>query len=106
MRDADGKPRVCDGAWISYYTGRGEENGEGFGKLTAGYGSRPNPSEDGGKIGPEFTFGITMDETFIHPSATLFNRQALHYSSDVYTASVPAINALDAYATAASLRSE
>jgi alpha-galactosidase len=27
MRNADGKPRVCDGAWISYYTGRGEENG-------------------------------------------------------------------------------
>ncbi|HBN74858.1 MAG TPA: hypothetical protein DD473_03350, partial [Planctomycetaceae bacterium] len=51
MRDTDGKPRVCDGAWISYYTGRGEQNGEGFGKLTAGYGSRPNPAEDGGKIG-------------------------------------------------------
>jgi hypothetical protein len=67
MRDADGKPRVCDGAWISYYTGRGEENGEGFGKLTAGYGSRRKPSEDGGKIGPEFTFGITMDETFEEP---------------------------------------
>jgi hypothetical protein len=67
MRNADGKPRVCDGAWISYYTGRGEENGEGFGKLTAGYGSRPKPSEDGGKIGPEFTFGIAMDETFEEP---------------------------------------
>ena len=67
MRNADGTPRICDGAWISYYTGRGEENGEGFGKLTAGYGSRPNPSEDGGKIGPEFTFGITMDEAFEEP---------------------------------------
>lgn len=67
MRNADGTPRICDGAWISYYTGRGEENGEGFGKLTAGYGSRPNPSEDGGKIGPEFTFGITMDDTFEEP---------------------------------------
>jgi len=67
MRGEDGKPRVCDGAWISYCTGRGESNGEGFGKLTAGYGSRSNPSEDGGKIGPEFTFGITMDETFEEP---------------------------------------
>jgi hypothetical protein len=67
MRNAEGKPHICDGAWISYYTGRGEENGEGFGKLTTGYGSRPNPSEDGGKIGPEFTFGITMDETFEEP---------------------------------------
>ena len=67
MRNEDGAPRVYDGAWISYYTGRGEENGEGYGKLTAGYGSRPNPSEDGGKIGPEFTFGITMDEAFEEP---------------------------------------
>ena len=62
MRGADGKPAVCDGAWISYFTGAGEEeNGEGHGKLTAGYGSRRNPKEDGGKIGPEFTFGLTMD---------------------------------------------
>ena len=67
MRNADGTPRICDGAWISYYTGRGEENGEAHGKLTAGYGSRPNPSEDGGKIGPEFTFGIAMDEAFEEP---------------------------------------
>lgn len=67
MRNADGTPRICDGVWISYYTGRGEENGEGYGKLTAGYGSRPNPSEEGGKIGPEFTFGITMDEAFEEP---------------------------------------
>lgn len=62
MRGPDGQPRVCEHAWISYYTGRGDENGEGFGRLTAGYGSRPNPQESGGKIGPEFTFGITMDE--------------------------------------------
>ncbi|MCA9178558.1 MAG: hypothetical protein KDB14_29055 [Planctomycetales bacterium] len=67
MRNAEGTPRICDGAWISYYTGRGEENGEGYGKLTAGYGSRPNPSEDGGKIGPEFTFGIMMDDAFEEP---------------------------------------
>ena len=67
MRNADGTPRICDGAWISYYTGRGEENSEAHGKLTAGYGSRPNPSEDGGKIGPEFTFGIAMDEAFEEP---------------------------------------
>ena len=67
MRNADGTPHVCDGAWITYFTGKGENNGEGFGKLTTGYGSRPNPAEDGGKIGPEFTFGITMDETFEEP---------------------------------------
>ncbi len=67
MRTADGSPRVCDGVWISYLTGRGENNGEGFGRLTTGYGSRPNPTEDGGKIGPEFTFGIRMDEAFEEP---------------------------------------
>ncbi len=67
MRGADGQPRVCDGVWISYFTGAGAENGEGHGKLTAGYGSRRNPKEDGGKIGPEFTFGITMDAAFDEP---------------------------------------
>src|SRR6185436_20147035 len=46
MRAADGKARVCDHVWISYFTG-GQENGEGYGKLTAGYGSRSKPAEDG-----------------------------------------------------------
>jgi hypothetical protein len=67
MRDSNGKPRICDGVWISYLTGQGDQNGEGFGKLTAGYGSRSNPAEDGGKIGPEFTFGIIMDEAIEEP---------------------------------------
>ena len=67
MRGADGKPTVCEGAWISYCTGSGENNGEGFGKLTAGYGSRSKPEEDGGKIGPEFTFGLTMDAALAEP---------------------------------------
>src|SRR3954464_8226565 len=61
MRGADGKPTVCQNVWISYFTGSGNENGEGFGKLTAGYGSRQKPDKDGGKIGPEFTFGLSMD---------------------------------------------
>ncbi len=67
MRNPDGSPRVCDGAWISYLTGMGENNGEGHGRLTTGFGSRRDPAEDGGKIGPEFTFGITMDEAFEEP---------------------------------------
>lgn len=67
MRTADGKPTVCDHVWISYFTGNGESNGEGFGKLTAGYGSRNQPTEDGGKIGPEFTFGLTVDELLQEP---------------------------------------
>jgi len=62
MRGADGKPRVCAKVWISYLTGSREKLGEGTGKLTAGYGARSNPAEDGGKIGPEFTFGITMSK--------------------------------------------
>ena len=66
MRGADGKPHVCEHAYISYLTG-GDTNGEGFGKLTAGYGARENPAEDGGNIGPEFTFGITMDAALDEP---------------------------------------
>ena len=67
MRGADGKPTVCSGAWISYFTGSGDDNGEGFGHLTAGYGSRQRPDQNGGKIGPEFTFGLTMDAAFDEP---------------------------------------
>jgi alpha-galactosidase len=67
MRGNDGQPSVCDGAWISYYTGSGDRSGEGFGKVTAGYGSRRQPDQDGGKIGPEFTFGLAMDAAFDEP---------------------------------------
>ncbi len=70
MRDADGKPRVADHVWISYLTGKfdGSANGEGIGKLTAGFGARgANPTQDGGKIGPEFTFGLTMDSALNEP---------------------------------------
>jgi len=67
MRGAGGKPRVCDHVWISYFTGGADNNGEGFGKLTAGYGSRSQPDKDGGKIGPEFTFGLTMDAALEEP---------------------------------------
>jgi hypothetical protein len=67
MRGADGKPSVCDRVWISYFTGSGENNGEGYGKLTSGYGSRQKPDQDGGKIGPEFTFGLTLDKALDEP---------------------------------------
>ncbi len=67
MRDADGNVTVCDRVWISYQTsGRGGA-GEGFGKLTAGYGARVDPKIDGGKIGPEFTFGLTMQQAYDGP---------------------------------------
>jgi len=70
MRGADGQPAVADHTWISYYTGHfeGNANGEGFGKLTAGYGARGgNYAQDSGKIGPEFMFGLTMDKAFKEP---------------------------------------
>ena len=70
MRGPDGQPAVCENVWISYLTGPydGSANGEGTGKLTAGYGARGDrPTEDGGKIGPEFTFGLTMDAALEEP---------------------------------------
>jgi hypothetical protein len=66
MLGPDGKPRVCENVWISYYTGR-DQCEEGFGKLTTGYGSRKDPTQDGGKIGPEFTFGIYMQKLVNEP---------------------------------------
>ena len=67
MRGADGKPTVCENVWVSFFTGSGDKNGEGFGTLTTGYGSRQKPDQDGGRIGPEFTFGITMDAALNEP---------------------------------------
>jgi alpha-galactosidase len=70
MRKLDGTPRVCDRVWMSYLTGPydGSANGEGLGKLTAGFGARGDqPTEDGGKIGPEFTFGIYMEKGLKEP---------------------------------------
>jgi hypothetical protein len=70
MRNPDGSPRVCDRVWMSYWTGPydGIANGEGLGRLTAGFGARGDqPTKDGGKIGPEFTFGITMEKELKEP---------------------------------------
>ncbi|MCY3013821.1 MAG: hypothetical protein NT171_03825 [Planctomycetota bacterium] len=70
MRNPDGTPRVCDRVWMSYLTGPydGSANGEGVGKLTAGFGARGDqPTKDGGKIGPEFTFGIFMEKSLKEP---------------------------------------
>ncbi|MFM7182228.1 MAG: sialate O-acetylesterase [Verrucomicrobiales bacterium] len=69
MQGADGKPTVADGAWISYLTGANDKNFTLSGKLTSGYGSMwgQDPSKPGDKIGPEFTFGLAMDEEFAEP---------------------------------------
>ncbi|MFZ9089696.1 MAG: sialate O-acetylesterase [Planctomycetaceae bacterium] len=65
MRNPDGSPRVCERVWISNLTG--SEPAERFGPLTTGYGARRDPAEDGGKIGPEYTFGITMQNAVDGP---------------------------------------
>ena len=70
MRNPDGTPRVCDKVWMSYLTGPydGSANGEGVGKLTAGFGERgDNPTQLSSKIGPEFTFGIFMEKELNEP---------------------------------------
>jgi alpha-galactosidase len=69
MRGADGKPTVCEGAWISYLTGANGNNFELHGKLTAGYGSMwgQEPTKPGVNIGPEFTFGLAMDASLDEP---------------------------------------
>jgi Carbohydrate esterase, sialic acid-specific acetylesterase len=69
MKGADGKPTVSEGAWISYLTGANDKNFVLSGKLAAGYGSMwgQDPVKPGDKIGPEFTFGLTMDAAFDEP---------------------------------------
>lgn len=55
MQSDDGTSRVCERVWISSI---GSSEAEKIGKLTAGFGAEAR----GPKIGPEFTFGITMQE--------------------------------------------
>jgi hypothetical protein len=55
MMGADGKPTVCERVWISSLGSADEIR---TGKLTAGFGA----SQNGPKIGPEFTFGLTMQK--------------------------------------------
>lgn len=57
MQNPDGSPKVCERVWISSIGCGGDDMTEQSGKLTAGFGA----SKD--KIGPEFTFGLSM-ETF------------------------------------------
>ena len=56
MTGADGKPKVCDKVWISALGCGKDDREEKTGPLTAGFGA----SEE--KIGPEFTFGLTMEK--------------------------------------------
>ncbi len=55
MQNADGTPTVCERVWISSL---GSSDEVKSGKLTAGFGA----SQNGPKIGPEFTFGLYMQK--------------------------------------------
>jgi alpha-galactosidase len=55
MQNADGTPKVCERVWISSI---GCADTEQTGKLTTGFGA----SQNGPKIGPEFTFGLYMQK--------------------------------------------
>jgi hypothetical protein len=61
MRGKDGKPTVCERVWISYLSRSSGADAVKEGKLTAGFGAREDT------IGPEFTFGITMEKTHKGP---------------------------------------
>ncbi|MBT5018764.1 sialate O-acetylesterase [bacterium] len=60
MQEADGTPKVSDQVWISAIGSSAEEK---TGRLTVGYG----PEGRGAKIGPEFTFGLTMEKHLDEP---------------------------------------
>jgi len=64
MRDANGKPVVCDKVWISSVGCAGDgwsDVIEQTGKLTTGFGASPS------EIGPEFTFGLYMEKALGEP---------------------------------------
>ena len=64
MLGPDGKPRVCENVWITSVGCLGDaytDLTEAKGKLTTGFGAPEN------KIGPEFTFGLTMEKRLNEP---------------------------------------
>jgi hypothetical protein len=57
MRGEDGEPTVCERVWISSLSeGRGGDPVVKQGQLTVGFGAGDD------RIGPEFTFGLTVEE--------------------------------------------
>jgi len=72
MVDAAGKPVVCKDVWISYAYGDfgGNPVGRKAGNLSAGWGSQHHNIC---KIGPEFTFGITMQKLVGEPILLIKN---------------------------------
>jgi alpha-galactosidase len=67
MRDQDGKPRVSEKVWITSVGCQGDAYSdlkEQKGKLTVGYGAF---GLEGNRIGPEYTFGLTMEDRLGEP---------------------------------------
>ena len=65
MRGPDGKPKVCEKVWISSVGCLGDgysDLNEQKGRLTVGFGASNDV-----KIGPEFTFGLTMEKVLGEP---------------------------------------
>jgi len=67
MTDDNGAHTVSDRVWISHLVGAREGDGVLAGPLTTGFGARNRPDELGDKIGPEFTFGLTMEQAYDGP---------------------------------------
>jgi alpha-galactosidase len=59
MTNPDGSHKTCQRVWISSIGCLDHETKEQTGKLTTGFGA----SQNGPKIGPEFTFGLTMEKS-------------------------------------------
>lgn len=76
MRDSQGNPTVCERVWISYLSeDRGGNPTVKEGRLTTGFGARDEA------IGPEFTFGITMERLVDGPMLiikTAWGGKSLH----------------------------
>jgi hypothetical protein len=90
MRDADGAPYVCEEVWI---TSIGSSKCEKYGRLTVGYGAEAG----GPKMGPEFTFGITMEKLLNEPVLiikTAWGGKSLHTDFRPPSAGIYQLNAM------------
>lgn len=69
MLDEEGNPKACERVWISSLNGKYRKpGGEAYGKLSPGYGlRREDPTKHGDCIGPEYAFGITMEQNYDGP---------------------------------------
>lgn len=67
LTNRDGTPATAERVYVSNYNGFYDKNGTTTGKLTLGFGARQNPNELGDKFGPEYAFGMTMQQAYDGP---------------------------------------